>query len=410
MSEQAADPAQAVADLINGLPEARRRRLRRLFAQTEVPAGRVGMELQIGRIDDFGLTKNAILSLTDICWPDSIRYGFVEIRDAIVTPFGFVIAGNQLIFNTQILPGGWMRGADGGAPELIERIFGHNFIHRLDIWNESCLLSVPVDLPEIAEPAFLFNSRLTCFNFAHFVHDTLIQAPTFRDCCEYLRQEATPILVGPGFPHPVMPEIFRRAAGSAAPFFLRNRFFRVRRLFVPTTHFRPSNDAIARGAVVRLAQTLSASLQEFHAPTKRRLFISREDSGRGEDREPRFANAQALQDALSKLGVEPVVVSRLGVEEYLRSFVNAELIVGLHGAGLTNVLLSDQPRVVEITVPGYPDWRSLALFIETGMGAPFRRVRMAAPAGGVAEYDVARIVEACEALLTAPCPPVAPPL
>ena len=147
------------------------------------------------------------------------------------------------------------------------------------------------------------------------------------------------------------------------------------------------------------------------APQKRRLFISRDDSGRGDDREPNFDNAEALHGALSALGVEPVVVSRLGVEEYLKAFVNAELIVGLHGAGLMNVVLSEAPRVLEINVPGYPDWRSLALFYATGMGAPSRRVVMPAPEIGVAHYDIPAMIAACKALLATPsCPPPRLPL
>ena len=76
-----------------------------------------------------------------------------------------------------------------------------------------------------------------------------------------------------------------------------------------------------------------------------------------------------------------------------------------------NVVLSDQPRVLEINVPGYPDWKSLSLFYATGMGAPSRRVVMPAPENGVAHYDIPAIVEACQALLATPsCPPPRPPL
>jgi hypothetical protein len=405
----AAEPPDPLAALLRPASEAGRQRLRDLLSETPAPAGRIARSLQIASIDDFAFVKNAVLSLADIGWADSIRYGFVELADAIVTPFGFLISGDRLVFNTQILPNGWMRGGEGGAPELVRRIFDHNSIHKLDIWRGTCLLSLPAEMEEIAEPAFLFSSRLSCFNFAHLVHDTLIQAPTYLDACARAGEAAIPLVVGPGFHYPVMGEVLRRAIGRG-PSFLKNRFLRVRRLFVPTTHFSPANDAIARGAVMRLRATFARALADMQAPAKRRLFISREDSGRGDDREPRFANADELQQALSRLGVEPVVASRLGVEDYLRAFANAELIIGLHGAGITNAVLSADGRVAEITVPGYPDWRSLRLFIETGMGAPFRRVVMPAPEHGVARYDVAAIVEAAEALLATPCPAPGLPL
>src|SRR6185437_9967375 len=372
---QTADP---LAALLRPASEAGRQRLNDLLAETPVPAGRLARPLQIAGIDDFAFAKNAVLSLADINWPDSIRYGFVELADSVVTPFGFLISGDRLVFNTQILPNGWMRGGEGGAPELVRRIFEHNSIHKLDIWRATCLLSLPAEIEEIAAPAFLFSSRLSCFNFAHLVHDTLIQAPTYLDACAHVGEAVTPLIVGPGFPYPVMGDVFHRATGGA-PKFLKNRFLRVRRLFVPSTHFSPASDAIARGAVARLMDALSRGLADYHAPAKRRLFISREDSSRGDDREPRFANAEELQQALSWLGVEPIVASRLGVEDYLSAFANAELIVGLHGAGLANAVLSKAARVAEITVPGYPDWRSLRLFIETGMGVPYAHVVMAGP-------------------------------
>ena len=141
-----------------------------------------------------------------------------------------------------------------------------------------------------------------------------------------------------------MAEIFRASVNAQQPRFLKNRFYRVPRLFAPTTHFSPANDAIARGAVARLTQTLAAALAPYKTPEKRRVFISREDSGRGDDREPRFANAEALALALKSLDIEPVVASRLPVEDYLRTFVNSELIVGLHGAGLMNAVLSGAPE------------------------------------------------------------------
>lgn len=386
------------------LPEASRQRLADLARETPVPEDRTALHLRIAGIDDLVFTKNARLSLSDVDWPDSIRYGFVELRDAIVTPFGFVVAGDRLIFNTQILPNNWMRGGEGGAPDMVAKIRGQNFIHKLDAWRESCLLSIPKDLPEIAASAVLLNSRLTCFNFAHLVHDTLIQTPTYLDACARAGEALTPSLVGPGFSRPVWAEILRRALGpqAPAPIFTRNAFHRVRRLFVPTTHFSPANNAIARGAVVRLMRNFSAALAEYRTPTKKRLFISRADSGRGTDREPSFANTEALEAALTEIGFEPVVASRLDPEEYLRTFVNAEIIVGLHGAGLMNLVLSPTPRVMEITVPGYPDWHSLRLFMETGMGAPFRRVVMPAPQNGVASYDIPAVVEAAKALLAMP--------
>ncbi|MDE3175776.1 MAG: glycosyltransferase family 61 protein [Pseudomonadota bacterium] len=395
-----------IVELIGPLSEVSRQRLEELCAQSPVPEGRVARNLQIVGVDDVGFAQNIVLNPADLGLPDSLKSGFVEFRDAIVTPLGFVVAGDYLIFNTQILPNGWMRGGAGGAPELIRRIFERNFIHRLDVWRDTCLLSTPGAMEEIAEPAFLFNSRLSWCNFAHFVHDTLIQTPTFANCAAHVGQSLQPVMVGPGFHYPIMPEVFAGAIGAAGkpPLFTRGRFFRVKRLFVPNTHFAPARHAIARGAVDRLMRRLARAWPDHRGEKRRRVFISREDSSRGADREPTFGNTAALKSALGEIGVEPLVVSRLDPAAYLDAFVNAELIVGLHGAGLMNVVLSPSPRVLEITVPGYPDWNSLNLFIEKGMGAPFRRVVMPAPRDGVADYDIPALVAACKELMATPIP------
>ena len=120
----AAEPPDPLAALIRPATQAGRRRLDELLSETPVPDGRIARHLQIASIDDFAFTKNAVLSLSDIGWPDSIRYGFVELADAIVTPFGFLISGEQLVFNTQILPDGGLdarrrrRRAGTGAAHL----------------------------------------------------------------------------------------------------------------------------------------------------------------------------------------------------------------------------------------------------------------------------------------------------
>jgi hypothetical protein len=400
-------PAAPPLDILGPLTDARRHRLRALLARTPTPQGRTAVPLRILGVEHPIFGKTTIYSLDDIALPDSLARGVIELADALVTPSGFVIAAGVMIFNNQRLPEGWMRGDDAGPPDLVAKLFAENFIHKFDPWGQRCVVSLPpaAEIVEIDEPAFVFESRLTSFNFAHLMHDTLVQAATFDDAQAHAGQALSPVLAGPGFVHPTMAEIFKRAVGPRPPLFIGRRFLKFRRLFVPTTHFAPSGRAIARGGVVRLRAKLAASLAALRGPLKRRLFISREDSGRGDDREPRFANADALERALAELKFEKIVVSRLGVEDYLKTFADAEIVVGLHGAGLMNLILCGEPRVLEIVVPGYPDWESLRLFMEVGIGAPYRRVSSAPPENGLAQYDVPAILEACRALLATPTPP-----
>ena len=53
-------------------------------------------------------------------------------------------------------------------------------------------------------------------------------------------------------------------------------------------------------------------------------------------------------NALSSLGFDEYVVEDLSHQEQIELFNGANVVVGAHGAGLTNVLFSKETRVVEL--------------------------------------------------------------
>jgi len=65
----------------------------------------------------------------------------------------------------------------------------------------------------------------------------------------------------------------------------------------------------------------------------RRLFISRRDST-----SPRVLNEKAIFEKLAPLGFEAVCLSGMSIAEQIKLFAHAEVVVGAHGAGLTNTL------------------------------------------------------------------------
>ena len=89
--------------------------------------------------------------------------------------------------------------------------------------------------------------------------------------------------------------------------------------------------------------TLDAVDNEDNGGTNRRIYISREDA---ESR--RVSNESELFWRIERSGFEKCIPSERTIEEQARSFSNAELIVGPHGAGLANMVYADRATVIEL--------------------------------------------------------------
>jgi len=145
-------------------------------------------------------------------------------------------------------------------------------------------------------------------------------------------------------------------------------------------------------AVRALFQTLRAAVSpESGSP---RIFISREDATRG-----LAENEAVLSSALRELGFRHVVPGTLSYREQLALFAGAEVVVGTHGAGLTNLgVCAPGTLVFEITEPTYrnPCFRHLCML--TGL----RHVEHVAPEGTPFRIDVAATISALQAELDRP--------
>ena len=81
----------------------------------------------------------------------------------------------------------------------------------------------------------------------------------------------------------------------------------------------------------------------------RRIYISRRDAGRR-----RIANEEVLMAALEDEGFESLELSGFSQKEQIDIFSTAEIVVGCHGAGLTNLAFApSRCRLIEILDPGW---------------------------------------------------------
>jgi capsular polysaccharide biosynthesis protein len=82
-------------------------------------------------------------------------------------------------------------------------------------------------------------------------------------------------------------------------------------------------------------------------PPERRLFISREGA-----RARRCLNETALMAHLAPLGFERIQLEALSVREQLEAFASAAVVVGTHGAGLSNLVACQPGATLVELLPG----------------------------------------------------------
>lgn len=96
-------------------------------------------------------------------------------------------------------------------------------------------------------------------------------------------------------------------------------------------------------------------------PGADRIFISRWDTGNR-----KISNEVELEHILSDLGFLIVVLSELSLQQQISLFAKAKIIIGQHGAGLTNICFCDPgAKLLELHNPSYQNWcyrRLSALF------------------------------------------------
>ncbi len=108
---------------------------------------------------------------------------------------------------------------------------------------------------------------------------------------------------------------------------------------------------------LRAARTLR-SLRSEDKSLGRRLFISR-----GDALIRRLLNEPEVIKELEALGVEPVILTGMSIQDQVNYFAAAELVISMHGAGLANVAFMEPGnKVIEILAPDrlWPTYRGVA--------------------------------------------------
>jgi capsular polysaccharide biosynthesis protein len=124
---------------------------------------------------------------------------------------------------------------------------------------------------------------------------------------------------------------------------------RVKKLVIPSyPKFDREDLPVAPSLLLWLRERLLSSINVNKSNKKPYVFISRKDSSK----QARIANESEISQALSIYDFDTVVLGELELDQQIALFANAKIIVATHGAGLTNLMYSTNPKVIEIFPPG----------------------------------------------------------
>jgi len=92
-----------------------------------------------------------------------------------------------------------------------------------------------------------------------------------------------------------------------------------------------------------IRERMKESVSEPSDKFSKRIFISRQNAERR-----RISNFEEVMQALRPLGFESYLLENLTIEEEISLFSQAEMIIGVHGAGLATAIYSECSTLIEI--------------------------------------------------------------
>jgi hypothetical protein len=177
-------------------------------------------------------------------------------------------------------------------------------------------------------------------NYYHWMAETV---PKVRYLREFERQTGTEItvLINSGAP-PFVEETLKllnwpdsrikRATES---------IYEVQNLIIPATPAQSRNDY--NWLRNQMLDSVSAGIKESNQTRNNRIYISRKNAI-----ERRVVNENEVLNMLEQYGFERHFLENKSLKENIRLFRDADIIVGPHGAGLTDIIFSKECALVEL--------------------------------------------------------------
>lgn len=246
--------------------------------------------------------------------------------------------------------------------------------------DNSCVYELPNSASTLDDDSyFYFISNFGHINFGHFIHDTLAQLIAYDYLCKKLSRRLVPLLIGP-LRYQMQTYLLRALTGEGPVYFLpRSSAVHVKKCYAASAAM-PSveNGKVSVGAFRYLRERIlslpTSALAQSQIPSKA-ILISRADSpksGRS------FWNLNEAEKLAAGKGFASVTVGALAPEDILVTFRQCDRLLGIHGAGMLNMIFSTQDlKVVELI--DYPDsWRSIEI-VAWACGFSYERLKALPP-------------------------------
>lgn len=232
------------------------------------------------------------------------------------------------------------------------------------------------------------------YNYSHWTEEWLTQFEGLRYYCERTGKQPT-IIVPPDPPSFVYESLATLGYDREDCIEWNHDRLQVQQLVLPSIRrFRSdtSEDYVRMPSAIRWIRDTVLNSVDLPDPDDypSKLLISREDADTR-----RIVNRDEVEQALSQLGFKTVVLTDYSFVEQKQLFFHADVIVGTHGAGLTELIYAPDAAVLELfgsyMVPVYFE-------MAKGLEMPYGCLQCEA-AGDDVLVDVEELLEAVEFLL-----------
>ncbi|WP_137285802.1 glycosyltransferase family 61 protein [Halorussus salinisoli] len=297
---------------------------------------------------------------------DSLPRHLANIEGEIETPER-VIGEYQ---NARVLGPGMIVGIDYGYIVPVEVGSERRYSHRLaDNVSIRTVLQNYVghdDAECRLDRAFLLTGKRG-LAFAHWFYETLPKLRWYERYCTLIGQ-APPLMIPSGITDWQRDSLALMGYPDESWIELDCSVTEVNTLAVPPHPYRNRGSRFT-GSPANLRwvrNRILSNVTESNRSLPNRIYISRSDADYR-----RVRNEKELLNTLAKMGFVKFALSELSFRDQVRLFANADIVVGPHGAGLTNIIYSTDVDVVELLTDEGASEHFLVLANELGHSYEF---------------------------------------